>query len=100
MNGLLAGYKLRLAALNYREDAVFEYVEKWRGLVRAVLRSIARVLLTRKNVAGVGERRNPPSIVQPCIPNNVIDMKVRAHHDVHILGLAIRSTKAIQVRIV
>ena len=70
------------------------------GSRRAILRRVARVLLAGKNVAGVGEGRDPASVVEPGIPADVIHMEVRAEHDIYILWPAVRSAQTIQIGIV
>ena len=92
--------EFRLTALNHRKNAVFKKIEKWRRLLRAILRRKARVLLARKNVAGVRERRHPPPVFEPCIPTGMVHMKVRAQHDIHVLWRTVRGTEAIQIWIV
>src|SRR5690348_2410388 len=54
MDRLFARDELRLAALNDGEHAVFENIEKGRRLGRTILRSVARILLARKDVARIG----------------------------------------------
>ena len=55
------------------------------------------VVGARHHVLGVGEGRHPLAVLEPRVPADVVDMQVRAHHEVDLLGLHARLAQTVEI---
>ena len=86
-----------LAGLDDRQHRIVE-----RAVVDALLGLAlvlpVRVLALGEEIARVGKGRHPAAILELGVPAHVIDMQVRAHHEVDRLGRTAASLQAIEER--
>ena len=81
VNRMVVADEFRPAGFHDREDAIAER-RRWRlGVLLGPIVEFA----FRKQIARLGESRDPPPVKQPRVPTDVIDMHVSAHHEVDVL---------------
>jgi len=56
--------------------------------------------LLREDVARLREGRDPATVLQPRVPADVIDMQMRAHHEVDVIDREPRGVESTQIRVV
>ena len=72
----------RLAGLDDRQHRIVERAAVDLLALRLVLVLPVRVLALGEQVLGVGEGRHPAAVLELGVPADVIDVQVRAHHEV------------------
>ena len=83
-----AAHQIGAPVLEDRDHAFAERAQFRRAFLRIGIdfREIVDVRLG-KDIARVGEGRNPFPVLQLCIPADMVPMEMRAHHIVDLLGL-------------
>ena len=92
----IVGHDVRFFSLNHRQYAVDE---RRHFSLRVRVEPIV-VLALGEHIAGVGEGRHPSSVFQPRIPADVVDMQVRAHHEVDVCDREARSRERAHIAVV
>ena len=88
----------RLAGLDDRQHRIVERAAVGLLALRLVLALPVRVLAPGEQVLRVGEGRHPAAVLELGVPADVIDMQMRAHHEVDRFGLAAAGVQALEER--
>ncbi len=100
---MLVADQLGLAGGEHRQHAVGDEVAGARQRRRA-RRPPMIPFAPRDQIARVGKRRHPAAVLQPRVPADVIDVQMRAQHDVDVFGRdagfarAVRATAIVRRR--
>ena len=92
-NGMAVVDQLCLACIKNGLHTVFEHIGVHLGSNggRAGFFAVAWIPVgpvdTGEQIASIGKRRYPVLVLQACIPADVIDMQVRADHDIDVFRL-------------
>jgi len=97
-HAVLARYELGLLGLDDGQYGIVvgvDLVDLGVGLLGQ--RRPVVVVGARHHVLGVGKGRHPLAVLQPRVPADVIDMQMRAHHEVDLLRLHARLAQAVEI---
>src|ERR1700747_629050 len=92
----IVAHDVRPPSFDYRQDAVAE----WRHLGLGVLLGPVVIFGLAEDVARLGKGRNPAAAFESRIPANVIDMQMRAHHEIDVLDRKTRGLQATHISVV
>jgi hypothetical protein len=88
-----------LAGLDDRQHRIVERaVVHLAFALRAALGFPVRVLTLAEQVLGVGKRRHPAAVLELGVPADMVDMQVRAHHEIDGLGRAAAGAQPVEER--
>ena len=82
VESVLAADQIGFLRLDDRQHAVGDRLD---SVLRVLLGPVG-VLLPGKQVAGVREGRNPPAILQACVPSDVIGVQMSAHDKIDVVN--------------
>ncbi len=84
---MIAGDQVAALRLDDRDDAVGD---RRHASSFVVLRQPEIQLGLREQVAGLGEGRHPAAVLQPRVPADMIDMKMRAKNEIDVVHASAR----------
>ena len=85
VEGIVHIDEVGLAGLDHRQHAVFE-VRIGRALRALFIVLPVLIFIVCEQITRVGKCRHPAAIDETRIPADMIDMKMRTHHEVDVLG--------------